>query len=77
MKKIQNKMHTLGERIQEYGMRISSFLFFSTQQLNLSTPQHFGVSISYGAAKQHGGLSSYGAALQQESLSWCFQDMLL
>ena len=35
-------MHTRGERIQEYGVRFSSF---STQQLNLSTPQHFGVSI--------------------------------
>jgi len=42
MKKIQNKMHTLGERIQEYGVRIASFYLF---QLNTSTPQHFGVSI--------------------------------
>jgi len=37
MKKIQNKMHTLGERIQEYGVRISSFYLF---QLNDSTTQH-------------------------------------
>ena len=37
MKKIQNKMHTLGERIQEYGVRISSFYLF---QLNDSTSQH-------------------------------------
>ena len=34
MKKIQNKMHTRGERIQEYGVRISSFDLF---QLNTST----------------------------------------
>jgi len=38
-------MHTLGERIQEYGVRISSFYLFqlndsTTQRLNPSTPQH-------------------------------------
>jgi len=39
MKKIQNKMHTLGERIQEYGMRISSFYLYNStpQPLNNST----------------------------------------
>jgi len=41
-------MHTRGERIQEYGVRFSSF---STQHLNTSTPQHFGVSILNGAAQ--------------------------
>ena len=41
MKKIQNKMHTLGERIQEYGVRISSFDLF---QLNNSTTQPLNTS---------------------------------
>ena len=50
MKKIRNKMHTLGERIQEYGVRISSFYFF---QLNTSTSQQLNILVfpySHGAA---------------------------
>ena len=50
-------MHTRGERIQEYDVRISSFYLF---QLNTSTSQHLNILVfpsSHGAAKQHGGLS--------------------
>ena len=51
-------MYTLGERIQEYGVRISSFYLF---QLNNSTSQHLNLLVfpsSPGAATWHGGLSS-------------------
>ncbi len=57
MKKIQNKMHTRGERIQEYGVRISSFDLF---QLNNSTSQHLNILVfpsSPGATTWHEGLS--------------------
>jgi len=69
--KTRNNMHTRGERIQEYGVRISSFYLF---QLNNSTfmkrwdchvaPLLAMTAVcmvfpySHGAAKQHGGLSS-------------------
>gem|GEM_PF-5219471 len=63
MKKIQNNMHTLGERIQEYGVRNSSFYLF---QLNTSTSQHLNILVfpySHGATTWHGGLS---CKLQQD-----------
>ena len=41
-KKIRNNMYTLGERIQEYGVRISSFDLF---QLNNSTSQHLNILV--------------------------------
>ena len=73
MKKIQNKMHTLRERIQEYGVRISSFYLF---QLNTSTTQHLNILVfpsSPGATTWHEGLSwklprisAYGVRLKYE-----------
>ena len=57
MKKIQNKVHTLGERIQEYGVRISSFYLF---QLNTSTSQQLNILVFHThmvLRKQHEGLS--------------------
>jgi len=57
MKKIQNKMHILGERIQEYGVGISSFYLF---QLNNSTSQQLNILVfpySPGATMWHEGLS--------------------
>jgi len=64
MKKIQNKMHTLGERIQEYGVRISSFYLF---QLNTSTSQQLNILVfPY----------SSGATTWHEGLSWKYSELL-